>query len=313
MKLIAQPAIHFSLYENASYLVNPSKVGLIDEMQMNVSSRKQWLSVDAGSLLAVASFLKPLYNRGLEKKKQYGGLSFTVLQERSGSNGLLETSQAFSNFSYNLNLSSKHILALGLQAGYYHQRINLNKITTDNQYVDFVHDPSIDHGELLSTDGKGTVLFATGFSWVYGNSTADKMAWLSSSVQNLGGSDLSLLSIGENKPLILSADAGVRVFTHGKFNLYPTVRFLLVDNMNQINIGVLTTYKVNSVKTQVNKIGIGIWSTTEGTLIGSLECDADRFTIAAGYGMPIFSSVNIYSVTNFFELHGAYKIKSSKK
>lgn len=301
----AQPANYVSQYHLNHSLINPSRFGVASDLQIQLMSRKQWLNADLGYLTSAVSITNPLFRSMESGKHRYGGLNLSILQEQSGTNRMLQTSEVMAGFSYNIGLSNKHSIGLGLQTMYYHQRINLRRITTDNQYAGHVFDPTVSNGELLKTEGDGTLVYNTGLSWMVKGDGETTKAWLGIAAQNIGQSKLSLLTETSDVPLILITDGGWRFQSGERFFITPTFRIISqVNVLNYYTLGSLVHYQFFDEK----MLMLGTWYSPTGNSTFSVGYDSKKMNLSIAYDLPVWSDESFSKAANSVELNLMYRI-----
>lgn len=302
----AQPANYVSQYHLNHSLTNPSRFGVENHLQIQLMSRKQWLNADLGFLTSAMSITNPLFMNMESGKQRYGGVNLSFLQEQSGTNRMLQTSQVMAGFSYNVGLSSKHSIGVGLQTMYYHQRINLRRVTTDNQYAGHVFDPTMNNGEMLRTEGSGTLVYNTGLSWVFKGDDEATKTWLGIAAQNIGQSKLSLLTETSDVPLILIADGGWRLNGGERLFITPTFRIISQNNtLNHYTIGSLFHYQIFNEKTLM----LGVWYSLTGNSTISGGYESKKLGISIAYDLPVLSDKSLSTMANCVELSLTYRIR----
>jgi type IX secretion system PorP/SprF family membrane protein len=305
----AQTVGSYSQYQLTPTLVNPANAGMNDEVRVVLHYRKQALSGDIGFSTAALSFLYPLSDKANAANNIYrGGFNITALQEQSGANGMLQTSEIIGGGVYNLDISGTNYVSLGLQGAYFHQKIDISRITTDNQYVDNTYDPAAPLGEIFDTKGKGTMQFNAGLTWVMTDEERSTLFWCGAALYNLSQSEMSLLSPAENTVISFSADAGVRLNKAGKLTVTPTARMIYSDKIDQLNIGTLLEYAVSS-EPKSNSITLGTWYSLQRSIVLALIYSTSNYGIAIGYDQSINSEFEDEPVNNAVEAHLFWNIK----
>jgi len=106
LMLFSQQESFFSLYRFNMNILNPAFAGSEDQTILSLTSRNQWISIDNAPKTQVLIFSSP-------RKKNVGlGLSFI-----SNKYFVEDTSIAYIDFSYKLNLTENSKLFLGLKGG----------------------------------------------------------------------------------------------------------------------------------------------------------------------------------------------------
>ncbi|HEX6913820.1 MAG TPA: PorP/SprF family type IX secretion system membrane protein [Chitinophagaceae bacterium] len=141
--------IHFSQFFEAPLLRNPSLAGIFTgDLRVQGVYRSQWGSVTVP--YRTGSF-------DLEYKKPIGGADdfvtagIQVLYDKAGTTNFT-TTNVMPALNYHKALSADHnrYLSLGFMAGWVQRRIDMSKMTTNNQYDGNGYNPSLGHGETFT-------------------------------------------------------------------------------------------------------------------------------------------------------------------
>jgi type IX secretion system PorP/SprF family membrane protein len=162
--------IHFSQLFETPLLRNPSLAGLFEgDVRVQGVYRDQWNSF--ANAYRTGSF-NAEYKMPVGQSDNYYTIAAQMLFDKAGSAGLT-TTQVLPAINYHKSLSSEKsaYLSIGFMAGMVQKRIDLSKITTDNQYTGTRVDPNNLPGEDIANvnqtyfDGSAGISYNT----EYGN------------------------------------------------------------------------------------------------------------------------------------------------
>lgn len=140
--------IHFSQFFEAPLLRNPSLAGIYDgDIRVQGVYRDQWNSVT--NAYRTGSF-NAEYKMPIGKGTDFFTTGVQVLYDKAGTVGLTST-HLLPAVNYHKSLSSEKTmyLSVGFMAGLVHKKVDLSKMTTNNQYNGGGYDPTLPTGEFF--------------------------------------------------------------------------------------------------------------------------------------------------------------------
>ncbi|WP_299455345.1 PorP/SprF family type IX secretion system membrane protein [uncultured Microscilla sp.] len=310
-QLIAQTAT-YSQYHLSPMQTNPAMIGTYNQPLALMSYRQ--VSLGSGLLGSNTAFETPmislLYPIKSKNKGRLGGTGFSVINDRAGGGGTLQTTGLQAGFAYNQQLGKTHYLSMGVQGGYFWQNLNTSQLTTGNQWVDGQFLGEIANNEAIGTAPVSFPTASAGLYWYFTNtdSTSDIKAYLGVSGQNLNRPDVSFNpNEKELLPINLVVTGGFTVFDNQTIKVMPNVRWVeRVGLSRQINAGTLLWYQLGSPedKPQTN-VGLGMWYNSHGIANVSFEFNQPHYMVAIGYG---FAATKSAPQVNTFEVKLGLKI-----
>ncbi|MGI8950447.1 MAG: PorP/SprF family type IX secretion system membrane protein [Chitinophagaceae bacterium] len=154
MKLHAQD-LHFSQYFNAPLLVNPANTGFAPDVdwRIGINYRNQWASLTANPYKTMSAWGDAqLFNNRFDNG--WVGIGGAILKDVAGSGGLTST-RVFASIAYHQMLGSASLLSGGFNVGFINKRIDLSKLTFDNQWNGKFFDVNAPSGEQFAYTSVG--------------------------------------------------------------------------------------------------------------------------------------------------------------
>lgn len=139
--------VHFSQFYEAPLLRNPALAGVFDgDFRLQGVYRDQWNNIT--NAYRTGSF-NGEYKMPIGKGNDFMTLALQALFDKAGTAGLTQT-HLLPAFNYHKSLSDERtlFLSLGMSGGLIHKRIDLSRITTDEQWGGGAFDPSLPTGEF---------------------------------------------------------------------------------------------------------------------------------------------------------------------
>lgn len=292
---------------------NPAMVGSYNQPFAMMSYRQ--LSLGSSFPASNAAFETPMmslvYPLKSKNKGRFGGTGFSVINDRAGGGGMLQTTGLKTAFAYNHRLGQTNYLSLGVQAGYFWQNINATKLTTGTQWIDGQYVGEIGNNETIGVTPTSFATTSAGLYWYMtaSDSSSQVKAYVGVSGQNLNQPNTSF---SDNPNDILPANivvtGGVTVFDNQTIRVMPNLRWIEhLGQGRQINAGTLLWYQLGnqSEEKPATNVGMGLWYNSHGIANVSFEFNQPHYMIALGYG---FAASKRAPKLNTFEIKLGLKI-----
>lgn len=188
----------FSQYYAAPLYLNPAFAGTSNEHRFIVNHRNQWPAIANGYTTTAFSYDYNL--AGLNS-----GFGFLATQDQAGSAGMRSTEFNFI-YSYKLPLSSKWVLASGLNFGYASRSIDFNKLIFGDQLI------AGSTGTVPTSDpALGNAGMSRYFDFKAGALLYNRTVWLGFSASHLNEPNRSLIHQDAYVPIKITWHGGVRI------------------------------------------------------------------------------------------------------
>ena len=158
--------LHFSQYYNAPMLVNPANTGFNPDFDFRagVNYRNQWASV--GSPYKTTSAWGDVKLLGNRIENGWIGLGGMLWKDQAGSGSLTGTTGMVS-LAYHQMLGYNSLLSGGFSVGYTQKRIDVTKLTFDDQWNGIFFDANIPSFEPFTTNQVSYVDLQAGINYAY--------------------------------------------------------------------------------------------------------------------------------------------------
>ena len=158
--------LHFSQYYNTPLLVNPANTGFNPDFDFRagVNYRNQWASVGTPyKTMSAWGDTKLLSNR---LENGWIGLGGMLWKDQAGSGSLTGTTGMLS-LAYHQMLGYNSLLSGGFSVGYTQKRIDITKLTFDDQWNGIFFDANIPSFEPFATNQVSYVDLQAGINYAY--------------------------------------------------------------------------------------------------------------------------------------------------
>lgn len=310
-QLIAQTAT-YSQYHLSPMQTNPAMIGTYNQPLAMMSYRQ--MSLGNGLLGSNTAFETPmislLYPLKSKNKGRFGGTGFSVINDRAGGGGTLQTTGLQAGFAYNQRLGKTNYLSMGVQGGYFWQNLNTNQLTTGTQWVDGQFLSEVANSEAVGVVPVSFPTASAGLHWYFTDtdSTSDVKAYLGVAGQNLNRPNISFNpNEQERLPINLVVTGGVTVFDNQTLKVMPNVRWIeRLGFGRQINAGTLLWYQLSNPEDKPHSnVGMGMWYNTNGIANVSFEFNQPHYMVTIAYG---FAATKKAPQVNTFEVKLGLKI-----
>lgn len=158
--------IHFSQYYNAPLLLNPANTGFNPDYdyRAGVNYRSQWANV--GSPYKTMSAWGDVKLLGDRLENGWLGLGGMLISDQAGSGSLTSTTGLIS-LAYHQMLGYNSLLSGGFAVGYTQKRIDVTKLTFDNQWNGIFFDTNIPSNEPFAANRVSYVDLQAGINYAY--------------------------------------------------------------------------------------------------------------------------------------------------
>ena len=158
--------LHFSQYYNAPMLVNPANTGFNPDFDFRagINYRNQWASV--GTPYKTRSAWGDVKLLGNRIENGWVGLGGMLWKDQAGSGSLTGTTGMLS-LAYHQMLGYNSLLSGGFSVGYTQKRIDVTKLTFDDQWNGVFFDANIPTFEPFATNQVSYVDLQAGINYAY--------------------------------------------------------------------------------------------------------------------------------------------------
>jgi type IX secretion system PorP/SprF family membrane protein len=297
--------IHFSQYYNAPLLVNPANTGFNPDFdyRVGVNYRSQWANI--GSPYKTMSAWGDVKVLGNRLETGWLGLGGMLLRDQAGSGSLTSTTGLFS-LAYHQMLGYNSLLSGGFAVGYTQKRIDVTKLTFDNQWNGIFFDTNIPSNEPFATNQVGYVDLQVGLNYAY---FASENFYLNAgaSIQRLNRpretffeSSVSNNEVNSRYNFFLNANMKVRDY----WIVNPNIFYSQVGNVRQLVAGVNANRDLGD--NGARQLIMGVYYRTGDAVIPLFGYQINDLRMTFNYD----ATISTLSKTNF--TRGAFEISVVK-
>jgi type IX secretion system PorP/SprF family membrane protein len=159
--------LHFSQYFNSPLLINPANTGFAPDVdwRLGINYRNQWASISSNPYKTMSAWGDAqLFNGRFENG--WVGIGGSLLRDVAGSGNLTST-KAYGSIAYHQMLGEGSLLSAGFTAGVVNKRIDLTKLTFDNQWNGKFFDVTIPSGEQFVYSSVSYFDLQVGMNYAY--------------------------------------------------------------------------------------------------------------------------------------------------
>lgn len=282
IKLRAQDP-HLTQYDAFPVYLNPSLTGnyLGEDADYRVSAvyRTQWRALTS----------KPYSTYGVaydQAIKRFGVAGY-ILDDKSGV-GNYNTMNVQLSGSYMITdpKTSPHLLSTGVQMGIFYKSFNPNSLLFDSQYDNTTGtlNSNINSGEYFQKTN--LVNFDANMGIFYKYRDAQKKYWpyvglslfhINQPRENFVGTTVSRL------PIRWDAQAGCDFMVNEKLKLTPTVLYMNQARASELNMGVLSSYRLTSSKNAKYDLLLGLNYRLKDAFIVQMGIKKDNIALRMSY------------------------------
>lgn len=159
-------ALHYSQYFNAPLLVNPANTGFNPDYSFRVGGnyRNQFANIgtpyNTMGVWADARVLEDRFENG------WLGIGGSIIKDVAGT-GSLSSTGAYASIAYHQMLGYNSLLSGGFSLGYVQKRIDISKLSFDNQWSGSFIDITIPSNEPFAYSAVGFLDLSMGLNYAY--------------------------------------------------------------------------------------------------------------------------------------------------
>lgn len=309
--VFAQEAVFSQFYSSSLYL-NPALAGVENETFFGANYRTQWSNIALPFNTFQASFIHPVFQRGM-KKRHLGGFGASVLNDVAGPNKEFAT-QAFSlagAWNVHLNRSGNHFISLAVQTGVGQQRINYDNLHWSSQY-------SSTGGYDGALPGEGSFtntrvfrpIFNTGLMWSFSKKRRKQLSFYNGiALSNLSKTKSYFPGIAGDRSLIFKAHGGITAMLTNSLEISPNYLVQIQDVHKQINVGTYLGYSLSKNRsTSSVKLIAGAWYRLHDGLILSTGVATRKINVGFSYDSNMSSMGRTFGYSGAYEFSVSYRV-----
>jgi type IX secretion system PorP/SprF family membrane protein len=159
--------LHFSQYFNSPLLVNPANTGFAPDVdwRAGIHYRNQWASITPNPYKTMSAWGDvQLFNNRFPDG--WVGLGGALLKDAAGS-GALSATRGFASIAYHQLVGLNSLLSGGFNVGFVNKRIDISKLTFDNQWNGKFFDANAPSGELFAFNSVTYLDIQAGLNYAY--------------------------------------------------------------------------------------------------------------------------------------------------
>ncbi len=303
---------HFSQFYASPLTLNPALTGLsAGDVRLAAIYRTQWASIDPFISYGASADMSIWRDND---NNDFGGIGLSMVNDKTGALDYSGQRYMFSlSYHKSLNAKGDHYLALGFQGGVVQNSIDLSKAQTSSQWQDFVgYDEGLPIGENISNTAVTYPDFQAGLMW-YKYLNGNNSLFAGGSVFHITEPNQSFITGATNK---LSrryvAHAGGRVGIFGKFNLTPSMIYMLQGVGKELNLGGSFEYDM-STSSEYKMVALGAWFRNKDAFILAGRIDYKNLNLGVSYDLNISDLNNVTNLRGGLEITLTYLfVKSSE-
>lgn len=298
--------LHFSQYFNSPLLVNPANTGFAPDVdyRLGINYRNQWANLISNPYKTMSVWGDAqLFNNRFENG--WVGIGGALLKDAAGSGNLTAT-RAFGSVAYHQMVGLASLISTGFNIGWVTKRVDVTKLTFDNQWNGRFFDVAIPSGENFAYSQVGYFDLQAGINYAYFPS---ENVYLNAgfSAAHLNRPRESFFASGMYDERL---NPRLTLFLNGAFKLNdqwivnPNVYVSRMGNAMETVLGMNANYNLSG-DGDIQLIG-GIYYRTKDASIPMVGFQIKDFKLTVNYDATI-SSLSSYNQTR-----GAYELSLVK-
>jgi type IX secretion system PorP/SprF family membrane protein len=283
--------VNFTQFHLSPAQTNPAMITMSNQSRVIFNYRSQ--SIAAGQVFAtpMVTYIQPWIKERLYRKAAFG---VSVLQDKTGEQGVLTTTGGLLTAAANLNLNPlsaseyKTYLSIGAQGGYFQRRVNPDVLTAGNQWDGSLgYNPNTPINENILSANANFPVISAGMMFYMADSCANTKAFFGFAAQNINRPNVGFFGEKVKQTMHFSLMGGINIYNQNNFKIQPNFRWVQQGTTNQIRIGSLFYYNFSNAEGALEggNIGLGAWYDENGAMIMSLEFSQNNLFAGFSYDL----------------------------
>lgn len=315
--------IHFSQYNDAPLMVNPSLAGFFDgSHRVALNYKNQWKSIGNGFNTYALSYDAPVTSKG-RGNSGFLAMGVNVFNDVAGDLQLSNLTGSI-NIAYHLKLNDEQMLSAGIYGGFGQRSIDQNGMMWDSQYDGISgHDANLPSNETFAFETFGYADFGFGLNWSMSHNSTNMTS--NDGLKVNAGFSLSHVNQPNFNFLNSSEERlNMRITGHGKAqiglagtntSLVPTFLFQIQGSQKEIVPGLMVRYTLREQSKYTGFINdaylsIGGYYRTMDAVIAHALIELNDFAFGLSYDVNVSKLTNATNGKGGFELMLRYLISN---
>ncbi len=290
---------HFSQFYSTPLLNNPAFTGFTEgPYRLAANFRSQWVQGDNPYITnSLSADFNAFKNRISEGSKAGLGLVFTNDQSLGGA---LQVSSIGVSAAYNLplDIDGAHVVGLGLQGTYHQRRMDLTKLSFENQFGSNGYDAGLPIGEYINNAPKNYLDMNVGIKYNY--TQQYKTFFGSIAAYNVLQHKDNILPEEFRMPIRYSFLGGGHIEVGYDGTVYFSINHLYQGGANETTIGAAYGILIGTEKKQ--EIDFGLWHRVNDAIIPYIGYQVNNIQAGLSYDYTISKLKTTSIIRNGFEL-----------
>lgn len=302
MEGISAQDLHFSQYFNAPLLVNPANTGFAPDVdwRLGVNYRNQWSSITSNPYKTMSAWgdVQAFTNRF---ESGWLGIGGAILRDVAGSGNLTST-KVYGSVAYHQMLGLASLLSAGFAGGWVNKRVDVDKLTFDNQWNGKFFDATLPSGEAFAASSVNYLDINLGMNYAY-FPTNNTYLNAGISIQHLNKPKESFFN---SNAVSAQVDMRFNFFVNGSFKLNdqwivnPNVYYSKMASASETVLGANANYNLSG--DGVTQLIGGLYYRSGDAIIPMVGYQWNDFKLTVSYDATT-SSLGTYNQTR-----GAYEL-----
>jgi type IX secretion system PorP/SprF family membrane protein len=298
--------LHFSQYFNTPLLVNPANTGFAPDVdwRAGINYRNQWASLTANPYKTMSLWGDvQLFNERFENA--WVGIGGAILRDVAGS-GSLTSTRAFGSIAYHQTIGFASLLSAGFNVGWVGKRIDVSKLTFDNQWNGKFFDVSIPSGESFAYSQVGYFDMQAGINYAFfpNENTYLNAGFSASHINRPKESFFSANSINAQLDVRYTAFINGAVKLNDQWIVNPNAYISKMGTAYETVLGVNANYNLSG-DGAMQLIG-GLYYRSNDAVIPMVGYQWNDYKLTVNY------DATISSLSNYNQSRGAYELSLVK-
>ena len=297
---ISQDAF-FSNFDRSFNLVNPSSIGMSNDINLTIAHRSQWMSIVKPFSTSQFEGFYPIKKANSNKKIATIGLSF--VNERLGEAGSIVNNQFAATGAYTFSFNNFNNLSTAVKVGYFNGTTDLSNVSTGSQFINGYYDPTSNLGESVNNPVLNGLEISPSATWFSNDSSGSNKYYVG----------VTAFNVNQSTPMRIAITGGGNI-NFGEFGISPKSLVMIQGGQTHVVLGSDFIYDLAKESDKKAALGVGGFYRLNDAAIMSLKYLSNIMDIGLTYDLTTSSIADpLNTKTGSFELFVNYKIQQAEK
>ncbi len=286
--LLSGQDLHYSQFMSSPVYLNPGTAGFFrGKYRVALNGKNQWQAVSKPYQTISVAFDMPALQRRFQRDAI--GVGVIVHADIAGDSKFSTTSPALAiSYMRSIDHYGRHMVSLGVHAGWVFRSINYDALTFPNQYNGYNYNPDLPNQETFQLRNYSYFDIGMGGHWAY-QISRERNVYAGIAAYHLLRPKQSFMGDNSIKlDMKWNIYAGAQLDVSQTVDLLPQLLIMKQGQYHELLLGVMAKYIQNRYsKTEYTALNVGLFYRNRDAMVFMTGFDYKKFTFGLSYDMNV--------------------------